>query len=194
MTLQSQDIESIVEVLHQGGVIAYPTEAVFGLGCDPQQDAAIEKLLALKQRPADKGLILIAAEERQLYPYLDLQQISEATWQRVRASWPGHVTWLLPVASTVSTLLRGVHSTLAVRVTTHAQVQTLCTAFGGPLVSTSANLAGQSPARTVQEVIQQFDDQLDAVLAGDTGGADKPSEIRDALTGRILRPGSQEGN
>lgn len=189
MTLQSQDIESIVEVLHQGGVIAYPTEAVFGLGCDPQQDAAIEKLLALKQRPADKGLILIAAEERQLYPYLDLQQISEATWQRVRASWPGHVTWLLPVAPTVSTLLRGVHSTLAVRVTTHAQVQTLCTAFGGPLVSTSANLAGQSPARTVQEVIQQFDDQLDAVLSGDTGGADKPSEIRDAMTGRILRPG-----
>lgn len=190
MTLHSKDIASVVSILRHGGIIAYPTEAVFGLGCDPQQDTAIEKLLALKQRPADKGLILIAAEERQLYPYLDHQQISEAMWQRVRASWPGHVTWLLPVTPTVSTLLRGVHSTLAVRVSAHPLVQAMCRAFGAPLVSTSANLAGQPPARTVQEVMQQFDDQLDAVLLGDTGGADQPSEIRDALTGRILRPGN----
>lgn len=190
MTLHSKDIASVVSILRHGGIIAYPTEAVFGLGCDPQQDTAIGKLLALKLRPADKGLILIAAEERQLYPYLDQQQISEAMWQRVRASWPGPVTWLLPAAVSVSSLLRGTHTTLAVRVSAHPLVQALCIAFGGPLVSTSANLAGQPPARSVQEVMQQFDDQLDAVLSGATGGADRPSEIRDAMTGRILRPGS----
>lgn len=191
MSLRSSDIAPIVAVLRQGGVIAYPTEAVFGLGCDPQNDTAISKLLALKQRAADKGLILIAADEQQLHPYLDLSQINESIWRPVRASWPGHVTWLLPAAPSVSPLLRGVHPTLAVRVTAHPLVRTLCTAFGGPLVSTSANLAGQPAAGNAGQVEQQFADRLDAVLLGETGGADQPSEIRDAMTGKILRPGSQ---
>lgn len=188
MTLHSHDIDSIVSVLRRGGVIAYPTEAVYGLGCNPLQAESITKLLALKQRPADKGLILIAASEQQLHPYLDLDQISEPMWQAVRASWPGHVTWLLPASDSVSCLLRGEHTTLAVRVSAHPLVQALCSAFGGPLVSTSANLAGQPPARTADEVVQQFNDKLDAILIGDTGGAVRPSEIRDAMTGKILRP------
>jgi len=182
-------VSEAADILRHGGVIAYATEAVFGLGCDPQNPRAIEKLLQLKQRPADKGLILIAADETQLHPYLDMPAIDAAIWQRVRASWPGPVTWLLPVAPGVSALLRGEHTALAVRVTAHPQAAALCRAFGAALVSTSANLSGHAPARTAREVFAQFGDRLDAILPGETGGADKPSEIRDARTGRILRSG-----
>jgi L-threonylcarbamoyladenylate synthase len=189
MTILSAKLEQATQVLHAGGVIAYATEAVFGLGCDPQNPQAIEKLLHLKQRPARKGLILIAANEQQLHPYLALSLIDAAMWQRVRASWPGAVTWLLPAAPQVSPLLRGEHATLAMRVSAHTQVCALCDAFAGALVSTSANRSGQPPARTVDDVATQFGDELDLILIGETAGAAKPSEIRDARTGKIIRAG-----
>ncbi|MEJ2397856.1 MAG: Sua5/YciO/YrdC/YwlC family protein [Gammaproteobacteria bacterium] len=185
----SEDVDQAAQVLRGGGVIAYATEAVFGLGCDPQNRHAIEKLLQLKRRPAHKGLILIAANERQLHPYLQLAAITPATWAKVRASWPGPVTWLLPAAPQVSSWLRGEHDTLAVRVSAHAQVCALCEAFDGPLVSTSANRSDQAPAKQLDEVIAEFDGEIDLVLVGETGGADKPSEIRDGRTGKIIRAG-----
>lgn len=178
-----------VQVLRAGGVIAYATEAVFGLGCDPQNLQAIEKVLQLKRRPAHKGLILIAASEQQLHPYLALALIDDAMWQRVRATWPGPVTWLMPAAQSVSPLLRGEHDTLAVRVSAHPQVRALCEAFGGALISTSANRSSQLPAKNVDEVTAQFGDELDLILLGQTAGATKPSEIRDAVTGKIIRAG-----
>lgn len=189
MTELTADVEQAARVIRAGGVIAYATEAVFGLGCDPRNVQAIAKLLQLKQRSAAKGLILIASSEAQLHPYLALSMISEPMWQRVRACWPGPVTWLLPVAADVSRLLRGEHDSLAVRVSTHPQVRALCDTVGGAVVSTSANVSEQAPARTVDEVVAQFADTLDLILLGQVGGADKPSEIRDAVTGKILRPG-----
>lgn len=189
MTVLTADVAEAVQVLRAGGVIAYATEAVFGLGCDPQNGQALRRLLSLKERPAEKGLILIAADEQQLHHFLALPLVTEHMWQRVRASWPGPVTWLLPAAQTVSPLLRGEHETLAVRVSAHPQVRELCNAFGGALVSTSANLSGQPPAKTSDEVAAQFADVLDLILLGDTTGAAKPSEIRDAVTGKIIRPG-----
>jgi len=183
------DLLQAVEVLRGGGVIAYATEAVFGLGCDPQNNRAIERLLQLKQRPEHKGLILIAADEAQLHPYLDMAAISETMWQRVRASWPGPVSWLLPCAASVSRLLRGEHTTLAVRVTAHPQAAALCRAFGGAVVSTSANISQQPPARNAGEVARQLAGRIDGILSGVTGGATNPSEIRDARTGKILRAG-----
>lgn len=189
MTQITDDVDIASQLLREGGVIAYATEAVFGLGCDPENDAAIEKLLHIKQRPAHKGLILIAASEAQLHPYLDLQAISPAIWQQLRSSWPGPVTWLLPAARHVSSMLRGEHDTIAVRVTAHDQVRALCNAFGGALVSTSANRSEQAPARNVSEVGLAFADELDGILAGETGGADRPSEIRDGISGKVIRPG-----
>lgn len=189
MTQITDDVDTAARVVRDGGVIAYATEAVFGLGCDPASDTAIEKLLHLKQRPAHKGLILIAANETQLHPYLDLRAIRPAIWQQVRSSWPGPVTWLLPVANNVSPLLCGEHETVAVRVTAHAQVRDLCEAFAGALVSTSANRSEQPPARDVSQVRAAFGDELDCILEGQTGGADRPSEIRDGLTGRVIRAG-----
>ncbi|MFP4610889.1 MAG: L-threonylcarbamoyladenylate synthase [Thiohalophilus sp.] len=181
----SSSIEQAVEVLREGGVIAYPTEAVYGLGCDPDDQAAIEKILALKQRERSKGLILIASAVDQLQPYLD--ELPEEARHRVLASWPGPFTWLWPARARTSEWLRGDFATLAVRVTAHPQARELCQAFGKPLVSTSANLGGRPPALTAAQVREQFDAGVDFVLEGEVGPHSSPTEIRDALSGELIR-------
>ncbi len=182
-------INEAVQVLHSGGVIAYPSESVYGLGCDPANTESIKRLLTLKQRQRDKGLILIASEFAQLAPYL--VDIDERLQQPVMASWPGPVTWLWPARENVSRWLRGQHDTLAVRVTAHPLAAKLCQQFGGALVSTSANLAEQIPARCAQQVQELFGNRLDYILDGETGGGTAPTEIRDILSGNIIRYGSQ---
>jgi len=183
----NNDIQRAISILKAGGVIAYPTEAVYGLGCDPHQVAAVERILAIKQRPVEKGLILVASDKSQLLEFLDIDSVPKEVWRNVLSSWPGPYTWLLPVRAEVSELLRGRHSTLAVRVSDHPIVKQICSAFGGAIVSTSANRAGQAPAKTADETAVQLGDQIDMILVGDTGGAARPSEIRDALTGKVIR-------
>lgn len=183
--MSSLQINEAVRILRQGGVIAYPTEAVYGLGCDPDNHQAVEKLLAIKQRSRDKGLILIAADFQQLRPYL--AEIDSALKRKILATWPGPLTWLWPANPSVSRLLRGKHETIAVRVTAHSQTAALCREFGGPLVSTSANISGQPPTRTADDVRSQFGDRLDYVLEGKVGDLSRPSQIRDVLTGEIIR-------
>lgn len=183
--MSSQQVSEAVQILQQGGVIAYPTEAVYGLGCDPTNLRAVERLLSLKQRSRDKGLILIAAEFDQLSPYL--AEIENSLKANIFSTWPGPVTWLWPAKPEVSNLLRGKHDTIAVRVTAHPLAAALCRAFGGPLVSTSANLSGKPPTRTADEVRIQLAERVDYVLEGETGGLSRPSQIRDALTGAVIR-------
>ncbi len=183
--MSSNQINEAVHALQQGGVIAYPTEAVYGLGCDPENIQAVKKLVELKQRDPDKGLILIAAEFGQLAPYL--AELDDSLKEQVLRTWPGPVTWLWPARSDVSTWLRGEHETIAIRVTDHPLAAQLCREFGGALVSTSANLSGNPPAQTSEQIRAQFEDQLDYVLEGEVGGLARPSQIRDALSGRILR-------
>lgn len=180
------DLQTALLTLQQGGVLAYPTEAVYGLGCDPCKLAAVQRILDLKQRPAHKGLILIAADVSQLEPYL--LPLDTGLQAKVMASWPGPVTWILPARPTVSALIRGDHDTLAVRVTAHPVCRELCLQLGHPLISTSANLSNQPPARNAQEVLQQFGQQLDCILDAPLGEQDKPTEIRHGLTGEIVRP------
>ncbi len=183
--MSSNQISEAVRVLQHGGVIGYPTEAVYGLGCDPANHEAVKKLLLLKQRAREKGLILIAADFDQLLPFV--AELDDATKEQVLATWPGPVTWLWPAKSEVSIWLRGEHSSIAVRITDHPLAAELCREFGGALVSTSANLSGKPPARSAEQVVAQFDDQLDYVLEGEVGGLARPSQIRDALSGKILR-------
>ncbi len=183
------NITQVVTALKQGQVIGYPTEAVFGVGCDPDNQQAVNKLLALKQRPMEKGLILIAADYEQLLPYIDDSQLTPQQKQTVLASWPGPVTWVMPTKANIPVFLTGQFSTIAVRVTAHPLVQQLCREFGKPITSTSANLTGLEPGRTVADVEQQLGDQLAAILNGETGGRNNPSEIRDAQTGNIFRQG-----
>ncbi|WP_047049373.1 L-threonylcarbamoyladenylate synthase [Vibrio mexicanus] len=181
------NFEQVVSALKQGEVIAYPTEGVFGVGCDPDDTSAIEKLLEIKQRPVEKGLILIAASYEQLMPYIDESQLTKEQLDKVHATWPGPVTWIMPASKQVSDWVSGQFDSIAVRVTDHPLVQKLCVEFGKPLTSTSANLTGEPPCMTTLEVEQQLGDRLVAILDGETGGRNKPSEIRDAKTSKILR-------
>ncbi|WP_428431666.1 L-threonylcarbamoyladenylate synthase type 1 TsaC [Photobacterium chitinilyticum] len=183
------NLAQVVAALQKGEVVAYPTEAVFGVGCDPDNKQAVQKLLALKQRPVEKGLILIAADYEQLTPYIDDSQLTVEQIKRIQSSWPGPVTWVMPIKAGVPSFLTGQFTTIAVRVTDHPLVQQLCRQFGKPLTSTSANLTGQEPGRTAEEVKAQLGQYLPAILQGETGGRDNPSEIRDARTGKVFRQG-----
>lgn len=178
-------LDRAVQTLHSGGIIAYPTEAVFGLGCDPHNAQTVQRLLEIKQRPIHKGLILIASDQQQLAPYI--QPPSQALQNKLNASWPGPVTWLLPARPEVPEYLRGEHTTLAVRVTAHPLAAALCSAFGGPIVSTSANPGGLAPARDVLTVRRYFGESLDYVLNGPLGELARPTEIRHGQTGRVMR-------
>lgn len=174
-----------VRAVRRGGVVAYPTEGVFGLGCDPRREAAVRRILSLKRRPVKKGLILIAADFSQLQPYL-LPLTSEIR-ARLEATWPGAVTWLLPARSEVPRWLKGRHDTLAVRVTAHPLAAHFCRALSSAVVSTSANRAARPPARTALQVRRAFGAGIDYILPGATGGRAGPSEIRDGVTGQRLR-------
>ncbi|MDH5570811.1 MAG: L-threonylcarbamoyladenylate synthase [Gammaproteobacteria bacterium] len=179
------DIKKAVHILQAGGVIAYPTETVFGLGCDPDNTLAIKKLLAIKQRPEEKGLILIASDFAQLKPYL--LDVDDDIAAKAFSTWPGPYTWLWPAKKETSTLLRGQHDTLAVRVSAHPIVRELCQIFNKPLISTSANKAGEKPAQTGAEVKAAFADELDYILEGATGNAGLATGIQDLVTGNIIR-------
>lgn len=188
MNQKHDSLELCLKQLQQSAVIAYPTEAVFGLGCDPDSEIAVMALLSLKRRPVDKGLILIAADYQQLVPYIADEQLTEEQKERMFSRWPGPVTWVLPARTDTPDWLTGRFSSLAVRVTDHPDVVQLCGKFGKPLVSTSANLSGLSPCRNVDEVLTQFGADF-PVLRGETGGRLNPSEIRDVLTGELIRQG-----
>jgi len=177
-------IKQAVASLNHGGVIAYPTEAVYGLGCDPWDQDAVLRLLAIKQRPWQKGLIIIAADFNQLQDFIE--PVSADILQHLNATWPGPTTWLLPVRSEVPLYLTGEHDTIAVRVTAHKQTAELCRAFGGAIVSTSANRAGMPPVKQANQVRRQLP-EVDYILSGQCQGSDRPSEIRHALTGEKLR-------
>lgn len=181
-------IVTIVNTLNQGGILAYPTEGVFGLGCDPDNEQAIKKLLSLKQRSVSKGLILIAGNYSQLLPYVDDLAIPQDKRFAVMSRWPGAITQIVPANKNISPLLTGAFETIAVRVTTHPDVIKICNAFNKPLVSTSANLSGQTAATTWQQVQQQFGEKIDYLLQGNTLGHTQPSTIINALTGEVLRP------
>ena len=183
------NFQHTLQALQQGEVIAYPTEGVFGVGCDPDNPQAIQKLLELKQRPVEKGLILIAASYEQLLPYIDESQLTEEQLTTVKATWPGPVTWIMPTSAKVTDWVSGQFDSIAVRVTDHPLVQRMCNEFGKPLTSTSANLTGEPPCMTTEEVQQQLGQYLVSILEGHTGGREKPSEIRDAKTSKILRQG-----
>ena len=174
-----------VQALAREGVVACPTEAVWGLSCDPDSERAVKRLLRLKQRPVEKGLILVAARESQ-FGFL-LQGLPAAQRQTLSASWPGPYTWLLPHYGRVQPWVHGDFDTVAVRVSDHPVVAALCNAWGGPLVSTSANPAGAQPPRHAFQVYRYFGHSLDGVLPGAVGNAARPSQIRDLSSGAILR-------
>jgi L-threonylcarbamoyladenylate synthase len=184
---ESWHIREAVRRIDSGGIIAYPTETLYGLGCDPFNGPTVLRLLALKQRSIEQGLILVASHFGQVEPLL--ADMPPATRKRVMYPCKQPVTWVLPCLPDVPYWMRGRHDTLAIRITAHPIAAGLCDRRGGPLVSTSANIHGRRPAIGPLSVHKAFNDQLDYVLHDPAVAANRPSEIRDGITGAILRPG-----
>ncbi len=176
--------------LKKGQVLAYPTEAVWGIGCDPFNAQAFAEILKLKQRPIEKGVILLAANVSQVEHLLT--ELSPEMRCQVIESWSSRApteratTWLLPAGDEIPAWIKGSHTKVAVRVTTHPLCVALCHAFNGFIVSTSANPAGLEPARSLQEASQYFGSSLN-YLNGDLGLSREPSKIIDAESGEIIR-------
>ncbi|MBX2809102.1 MAG: Sua5/YciO/YrdC/YwlC family protein [Cellvibrionaceae bacterium] len=187
--LASPGITLAAKTLHRGGVIAYPTEGVWGLGCDPFNPHAVANILALKRRDPRKGLILIAATIEQLHPYLS--RVSPTQMRQLENTWPGPYTWLVPNNHLIPPWISGEFSSVALRVSKHPLVQALCQRFGGPIVSTSANPQGMPAARAAWQVRRYFkgDKRLTRIVQGQVGRRSRPSEIRDLLSGQLIRPG-----
>jgi L-threonylcarbamoyladenylate synthase len=180
-------VANAVSALRSGGVVAYPTEAVYGLGCDPHNAGAVARLFAFKQRPATQGVLLIAAEYAQVEKYIDRLHLPAAALARARATWPGPHTWVFPRSPETPAWLARAHSGIALRVTAHAPAAQLCRAFGGALVSTSANRHGEAPARSAADVRAAFGEELAYILDGAVGELAQPTPIRDAVSGELLR-------
>jgi len=185
--LERERLQQAARIIHQGGVVAYPTEAVYGLGCDPANRDAVAKILRMKRRAAAKGVILIASTIEQLTPYVAFSRLDEETFQQIKASWPGATTWLIPAKPQTPAWLRGRHQTLAVRITDHPIAKGLCHAVGGAIVSTSANISNHPPATSAKECRFIFRQQLDHIVNGSVDHDASPSTIRDALSGQTIR-------
>jgi L-threonylcarbamoyladenylate synthase len=182
---RSFKLRQAVDSLLSGGVIACPTEAVWGLTCDPQNPEAVERLLALKGRSVEKGLILVAADIAD-FDWL-LTGLPGTQTHKLVLSWPGPTTWLVPHRGLVPFWIHGDHESVAVRVTPHPLLRALCRAWGGALVSTSANPSGSRAPTSGYQVRRYFGDRLDFLLPGATGGASRPSVIRDLLSDQVIR-------
>lgn len=189
--MQQNQIMTAVDKLKQGQVIAYPTEAIWGLGCDPYQQNAFEKILQLKQRPIEKGVILLASDIEQI-DFL-LQDLTPTQYKIILDSWKNTTlnqqqasTWLFPTHDKIPHWITGQYQKVAVRVSHHTLCQQLCRNFGGFIVSTSANLNGLAPALNESQVREYFADRV-YIVQGHLGQSHRPSRIIDAITGQILR-------
>ncbi len=184
--MKLESLKRAARVIDEGGIVAYPTESCYGLGCDPRKHETVRRLLRLKRRPRGLGLIVIAAGIEQLRAYIDLAP--SPMLERASRTWPGPHTWLMPARPGVSDWIRGEHSTIAVRVTAHVGAAALCRRAHRAIISTSANRHNHLPARSSLGVRREFGDTVDFVLEGNLGGLASPTEIRDASSNRVIRP------
>lgn len=195
--------------LNDGHLLAYPTESVWGIGCDPFNQNAVQDLLAIKQRPIEKGLIVVTDSISRIEPFLtaltnDQREQVIHSWQLnsdTNLSQNQAKTWLLPIPKILNPQIpdwvTGSHQSLAIRVINHPKIQKLCAALVsdtnpfGFLVSTSCNPTGQPPALNLDDALSYFDHPNTAqnihYLAGNTLGYQLPSQIRDAITGKLIR-------
>lgn len=181
--LITEKIDVVLDLLHDGAVVAYPTEAVYGLGCDAFNAHAVQRILTLKQRDIKHGLIVLISKWEHLFPLID--NISDAVLDSVHSTWPGPVTWVFPQSFTVPYWLTGDNHSIAIRMTAHPIARALCA--HGPIVSTSANISGQPPAQDLNSLQQQFPCGLDAILTGALGTQLQPSAIYNVLNMEKLR-------
>lgn len=188
MILDIDELNHAVKAIDQGGVIAYPTEAVWGLGCCPWSREAVYRIQNIKSRPIEKGMVLVGVSEEQFEPLL--APLNSENRQRITDTWPGPYTWVIPDPDGwTPEWVRGDLNSVAIRVSDHPVVRYLCASIGTPIVSTSANKAGLPPLLTQQQVEEQFSDAVDFIAPGEIGMYKAPSEIRNIITDELIRAG-----
>jgi L-threonylcarbamoyladenylate synthase len=185
-------IKKAARIVLNGGVIAYPTEGVYGLGCLPDDWRAVDRLLTIKGRASKAGLILIAPDYELVAAWLaptqqEYERITAANHASINAPVISPITWVVTAAPGTPDWLTGGRSTLAIRLTEHPIVARLCTEIGGAITSTSANRSGRPAARSSLTARRQLGRDLDFVLPGPLGNATGPSEIRMAQDNQVLR-------
>lgn len=171
-------------IVRSGGVVAYPTEGVYGLGCLPGDEDAILRILAIKRRDPAMGLILIAADPDQIAEWV----ADGVRTEELKSTAGQPVTWIVPPAPSAPFLVRGRNAGIAVRITQHPVAAALCRAAASAIVSTSANVSGRPPARNVLVLRRVFGHLVDCIVAGRCGPASGASEIREWASGKIIRP------
>lgn len=175
-----------VKMLHNKNVIAYPTESMFGLGCDPTSEEAVKKLLYLKNRTVEKGFILVASNFNQIKMYINEYDLSEKQKNKIFLHWPGPFTFLLPAKTNTPYWLTGKFNTIAVRISAHIEIIKLCNTFGKALISTSANISNMTPCITREEVFKYFGKNF-PLLNGKIGDEKYPSKIVNIMNGKLIR-------
>ena len=178
-------LDEAADCLKKGGIIAYPTEAVYGLGCDPQNTEAISRLRDIKKRDKNKGFILIASRWTQVADWV--QPIKSQLSEEIFKSWPGPVTWVFLATTTAPMDVCSPDHSIAIRLTAHPIARALCEHYQGAIISTSANRENESPIRDAGVLKKEFAQDIDYFVPGPLGSSDRPSKIRDAMTGKILR-------
>lgn len=180
-----QEVDIAIQHLNMGEVIAYPTESVYGLGCDPFNPKAVSCLLQLKKRDVGKGLILVTHDFATVESLV--QPIEPFLLSQVYSTWPGPFTWVFPATEAAPKWVTGNNESIAIRISAHPIIQALCKAHGGPIISTSANRSGEIPATCARTVKIMFGDQINYLIHGNVGRLQKPTTIKDAITGETLR-------
>lgn len=175
--------------IRSGGVIAYPTETVYGLGADPFNPSAFNRIFALKGRESEKGLILLIRGRRDLDALVE--DISRAAEVLMEAFWPGPLTLVFPASPHLPNHLLGSTSTIALRISDAPVASSLLQYVGGTLTSTSANRSGRPPARNAREALDDLGSDVDLILDGGTARDPRPSTLVDVSVPQpqILRPG-----
>ena len=183
---ENTEIQQAATIIKNGGVISYPTESVFGLGCDPMSELAVNKILQLKQRNIEKGLIIVAANLQQLNYYIE---ITEQEKQKI-LNEKNAVTWLVKKSKQAPHWVHGNHTKIAIRISRHPTVVSLCNEINQPIISTSANPAGLTPATSKQQSMDYFSNGVDLYLDDSSGSSDssgQPTQIKDIESDAIIR-------
>lgn len=183
------EIQKAIQVLNQGGVIICPTEGIYGFSCIANNIDAVKRIIEIKKRDDNKGLILVSDSIEKVKKLIDIEKIPKESLDLMHKLWPGHHTFVVPCNSNINALLTGNRHTIAIRISSFDVLSSLCKDLTYPIVSTSANISGQDPISTLDMLEKEFGHVVDYILKKNCQGLKKSSTIHDALTGQILRKG-----
>jgi L-threonylcarbamoyladenylate synthase len=177
-------LNRFAHAVSQGAVFGYPTDTIWGFGCHPLIASSVARILQIKNRSPDKGLILLSSRLEYCSTYLGLDGEALDPIQQA-ADHP--TTWLVPASESCPVWIRGNYPTVAIRITNHPLLEFLCDRLQAPIVSTSANRSGKATVRNSVQMRKQFGDELDFIICGFATGSNRPSEIKSLLGRTTIR-------